>query len=91
MLDDLIESASGGWGIAAAVVVGASLLALRGGRPLAKKAVQGYLTANDTVRGWTASAVEQAQDLYEESKAELAATTNETGGARRADRAPAEA
>src|SRR5437764_12203397 len=64
MFDDLIEAASGGWGVASAVIVGAGLLAARGGRPLLKRAIQGYLTASDTVRGWTAEVVEQAQDLY---------------------------
>ncbi len=76
MFDDVIEVASGGWGIGAALVLGASLLAVRGGRPLAKSVIRGYLTATDTVRGWTANAVEQAQDLYAESKAEVASPSN---------------
>jgi hypothetical protein len=74
MLDDVIEVASGGWGIGAALVVGVGLLAARGGRPLAKNVIRGYLSASDAVRGWTASAVEHAQDLYAESKAEVVAT-----------------
>ena len=74
MLDDVIEVAGGGWGIGAALVIGVGLVAVRGGRPLAKNVIRGYLTATDTVRGWTASAVEHAQDLYAESKAEVAAT-----------------
>jgi hypothetical protein len=85
MLDDVIEVASGGWGIGAAVVIGVGLLAVRGGRPLAKGAIRGYLTAadsvrgaTDSIRGWTASAVEQAQDLYAESKAEVAATPSKS-------------
>ena len=73
MLDDVIEVASGGWGIGTALVVGVGLLAVRGGRPLAKNAIRGYLTVTDAVRGWTASAVEHAQDLYAESKAEVVA------------------
>jgi hypothetical protein len=80
MLDDVLEAASGGWGIGAALVLGVGLIAVRGGRPLAKGAIRGYLTAADSVRtaaetvqGWTASAVEQVQDLYAESKAEAAA------------------
>ena len=76
MFDDVIEVASGGWGIGAALVLGVSLLAVRGGRPLAKSVIRGYLTATDTVRGWTANAVEQAQDLYAESKAEVASPSN---------------
>ena len=87
MFDDLIEAASGGWGVVTALVVGGGLLAARGGRPLAKRAIRGYLTAADTVRSWTADVVEQAQDLYAESKAELAASTREaaeTAGAKRA-------
>ena len=71
MFDDLLETLSGGWGIGTAAVVGAGLLAARGGRPLAKQAIRGYLTAADAVRGWTATVVEQAQDLYAESRAEL--------------------
>lgn len=74
MLDDAIEAVSGGWGIGAAVVLGVGLLAVRGGRPLAKSAIRGYLSASETIRGWTANAVEHAQDLYAESKAEVAAT-----------------
>jgi hypothetical protein len=71
MLDDMIEVATGGWGWGLALATGAGLLAWRGGRPLAKQAIRGYLTAADTVRGFTANAVEQAQDLYAESKAEV--------------------
>jgi hypothetical protein len=74
MLDDVIEFASGGWGIGTAVVVGTGLLAARGGRPLVKRMIRGYLTATESVRGWTANAVEQAQDLYAESKAEAVVT-----------------
>jgi hypothetical protein len=73
MIEDIIDAASGGWGWGVALAAGVGLLAWRGGRPLAKSAVRGYLTATDTVRGWTANAVEQAQDLYAESKAEIAA------------------
>jgi hypothetical protein len=71
MLDDVIDVATGGWGWSVALAAGAGLLAWRGGRPLAKRAIRGYLTAADSVRGWTANAVEQAQDLYAESKAEV--------------------
>ncbi len=76
MLEDAFEVVGGGWGIGAAVLVGAGLLAARGGRPLVKGAIRGYMTATDAVRGWTANAVEQAQDLYAESKAEVAMTTD---------------
>ena len=85
MFDDLIELPVGGFGLAAAVVVGTGLLAARGGRPLLKRAIQGYLTASDTVRTWTATAIEQAQDLYEESKAELAESTDQPVGAAKAE------
>ncbi len=98
MLDDLMDGVSGGWGLGAALVVGAGLLAIRGGRPLAKGAVRGWLTLSssarelgggagtsvrgtvtrlsDSVRGVTATVVEQAQDLYAESKAEVAGRVN---------------
>lgn len=89
MFDDLLDAAGGGWGVVGALAIGAGLLALRGGRPVAKRAIHGYLTVSDTVRSWTASAVEQAQDLYEESKAELA--EDAAGENRRAKPATAEA
>jgi hypothetical protein len=74
MLDDVIEVAGGGWGWGVALAAGVGLLAWRGGRPLVKNAVRGYLTTTDAVKGWSASAVEQIQDLYAESKAEVAGT-----------------
>ena len=92
MFDDLIEAASGGWGVSLAVLIGAGLLLGRGSRPLLKRATQGYLTVADAARGWTATVIEQAQDLYEESKAELAATSSEAvAEGRRANPACAEA
>ena len=71
MFDDVIELASGGWGLGLAVVVGGGLLLAKGGRPLIKKAIQGSLSAVDAVKSASAGLVEHAQDLYEESKAEL--------------------
>ena len=89
MFDDVIEVASGGWGWGVALAAGVGLLAWRGGRPLAKNAIRGYFTATDAVRGWTASAVEQAQDLYAESKAEVGVTS--TNGASGRAASPARA
>jgi hypothetical protein len=80
MIDDVIEVAGGGWGWGVALAAGVGLLAWRGGRPLVKSAVRGYLTASDAVRGWTANAVEQAQDLYAESRAEIAASPTTVSG-----------
>jgi hypothetical protein len=79
MFEDLVELPSGGMGLAVVAVVGAGLLAARGGRPLLKGAIRSYLTVSETVRGWSATVVEQAQDLYEESKAELAETATTAG------------
>ena len=101
MLDDVVDGIGGGWGFGAALIVGAGLLALRGGRPLAKNAVRGWLTVSsgarevggnaggglrgaatrlsESVRGLTANVVEQAQDLYAESKAEVAGRANRAG------------
>jgi hypothetical protein len=80
MLEDAIDVASGGWGWGVALAAGVGLLAWRGGRPMVKTAVRGYLTASDSVRGWAASAVEQAQDLYAESKAEVASAGQRVAG-----------
>jgi hypothetical protein len=73
MFDEVGEWLGGGWGLGAAAVVGAGLLVARGGRPLAKEAIKGCLSLTDAARTWSATMVEQAQDLYEESKAELEA------------------
>jgi hypothetical protein len=101
LIEDALESIGGGWGFGAALVVGAGLLAIRGGRPLAKSAVHAWLTVSsgvadvggnagegvrgaaarlsDGVRGLSANVVEQAQDLYAESKAEVAGRLNRSG------------
>jgi hypothetical protein len=77
MFDEVIDFAAGGWGLGLALVVGGGLLLAKGGRPLIKKGIQGYLSAVDTVKSATAGLVEQAQDLYEESKAEVGSAAAE--------------
>jgi uncharacterized protein (DUF697 family) len=78
MFEDLADLPAGGIGFAAAAVIGVGLLAARGGRPLLKGAIRGYLSVSEAARTWTATVVEQAQDLYEESKAELAESNGQT-------------
>ena len=65
-----------GVGLVAVLVGGAGLLASRGARPLAKNVIKGALTASETARRWATTAVEEAQDLYEETRAELNATAD---------------
>ena len=65
-----------GVGLVVALVGGAGLLASRGARPLVKNAIKGGLTVGETARRWAATAVEEAQDLYEETRAEMSATAD---------------
>jgi len=72
MFDDVIELASGGWGLGLAVVVGGGLLLAKGGRPLIKKAIQWRFEPRSTRSRaprpvWSS----KPKDLYEESKAEV--------------------
>ncbi len=90
MFEDALDTLGGGWGLGAALVVGAGLLVARGGRPMVKGALRGWFTARgvleeagtsarglaarlaDGARSLSATVVEQAQDVYAETKAELA-------------------
>ena len=65
-----------GVGLVVALVGGTGLLASRGARPLAKNVIKGAMTAGETARRWATTAVEEAQDLYEETKAELNTTAD---------------
>jgi hypothetical protein len=74
-VDELLEGGLGGsiWGLGAAVVAGAALLAWKGGRPLAKKAITGALVLSQRAQELAAEATEQAQDLYAEARSEFEA------------------
>jgi hypothetical protein len=77
----LIPGVLGPWGLIATVAVGGALVAARGPRPLAIKLIGGYLTVSEGIRNLSASVVEQAQDLYEEGRAQFrsSAAGNPTG------------
>lgn len=74
-LGDLLEGGLGGsvWGFGAAVVAGVALLAWKGGRPLAKKAITGAMVLSERAREAAAEASEQVQDLYAEARSEFEA------------------
>ncbi|MCL5266071.1 MAG: DUF5132 domain-containing protein [Chloroflexi bacterium] len=74
-LDDVVEGVIGGtsWGLGLGIAAGALLLAARGGRPLMKGAVKGYLTLSEKVKEATAEVAEELQDVYAEAKAEYEA------------------
>ncbi|MBM2810283.1 MAG: hypothetical protein HW416_1042 [Chloroflexi bacterium] len=61
---------SGGPALGIAVLAGAGLFALKGGRPVAKKAITGYLALSEWAREFAAETSEQVQDLYAEAKTE---------------------
>jgi Protein of unknown function (DUF5132) len=73
-LDDLLIGVArgAGWSLGVATVAGVAVLAGKGARPLAKRAMVGYLLLADRVRELTAEATEQLQDIYAEAQAELA-------------------
>jgi hypothetical protein len=75
-VDDVVDGVVGGttWGLGVAMVAGAVLLVGKGGRPLAKRAIKGYLILTDAARELTAEATEQLQDIYAEARAELEAS-----------------
>jgi hypothetical protein len=83
-LDDVVDTVVGGtvWGLSAAALAGTALLLGKGGRPLVKQAVKGYLVASargrelaaeavERLRELTAEASEQLADIYAEARAEL--------------------
>lgn len=61
----------GGPALGLAVLAGAGLVAMKGGRPVAKKAITGYLTLSEWAREFAAETSEQVQDLYAEAKTEF--------------------
>jgi hypothetical protein len=71
-VDDLVEGAVGGalWGVALVAGGAAAAFACPRAKPLAKRAIVGYLALTERTRTAVAEAVEQAQDLYAEAKYE---------------------
>ena len=82
IFDDLVDGVAGGtvWGLGVAAVAGAVLLAGKGGRPLAKWAVKGYLLVRERAREVTSEAADQLHDIYEGAQAELAEVVEEFVG-----------
>lgn len=72
MLQDVVEGffESIGWGLGGAVVAGAVILGGPRAKPLAKRAIKGYLLATRRLRAAAAEAAESFQDLYAEAKHE---------------------
>jgi hypothetical protein len=81
VLDGIGNGAVGGLGLA--LVVGAALLLGKGGRPLAKGAVKGYLAVAERASGLFTECPEQFQDLYADGRAGLAAGSGRATRARR--------
>lgn len=90
-VDDVVEGVVGGttWGLGVALIAGAVLLVGKGGRPVAKQAIKGYLVASERARALgfgaaararelTAEATEQLQDIYAEARAELEQSNGHT-------------
>lgn len=71
-LDEVFDSLVGGttWGLGVAAVAGAVLLVGKGGRPLAKRAIKGYLVLSERAREPRVEASEQLQGIYAEARAE---------------------
>lgn len=80
-LDDLLDgvlgsSVLGGLGVTALAV--AAVIGAPRAKPLAKKAIKGYLTATQRARELTAESTEKLQDLYAEAKYEFETGLSET-------------
>jgi hypothetical protein len=71
-VDDIVEGAVGGtlWGVALVAGGAAAAFASPRAKPIAKRAIVGYLALTERARTAVAEAVEQAQDLYAEAKYE---------------------
>jgi hypothetical protein len=82
IFDDLVDGLLGGtvWELGVAAVAGAVLLAGKGGRPLAKQAIKGYLEVRERTREWTSETADQLHDIYEGAQAELAEVVEELVG-----------
>ena len=72
-LDDVGTGFLGGgaWGLGLALVAGVGLLAWKGGRPLAKRAITGALVLSQRAQELAAETTEQLQDLYAEARSEF--------------------
>ena len=79
-LDKVVDSVVGGTrrGLSAAALVGTAVFLERGGRPLVKRALKGYLRgrelaaeAVERLQELSADASEQLQDIYAEVRAEV--------------------
>ena len=86
MLEDAIETLSGGWGLSLALLAGGALLLGQATRPAVKTGFKGWFAGRDSVSGLparakalVASAGEQIQDLYAEARAEMAKTAKAAG------------
>lgn len=82
IFDDLADGLVGGtvWGLGVAAVAGVVLLAGKGGRPLAKQAIKGYLLVRERTDALRSEAAEQLHDIYEGAQAELAEVVEELVG-----------
>ncbi|MGI5837158.1 MAG: DUF5132 domain-containing protein [Chloroflexota bacterium] len=71
-MPSIIETMIGGFaaGVGFAIGIGATAIGSEKARPLAKRAMKGYLMAVDRVKEMAAEAGETMQDLYAEAKAE---------------------
>lgn len=69
----LLEDRSKGWGLAiglAVLAVSAAPKLMKAGRPFVKRAIKGYLTAQEKAKEVVAESAERMQDLYAEAKHE---------------------
>lgn len=84
-MDEILDFVPGGPWLVGAVALLAIPGIRRNLRPLAKSAIRAGISVTDEVKKWTAEAREQANDLYEEAKAErvqaLEDEANDTGSA----------
>jgi len=67
-----------GWIIGLGITLGAASAFSNGAKPVAKKAIKGYLTASDRARIWAAEMGEHIEDIYAEARMEYDASRQST-------------
>ena len=72
VIEDLLEGILGGttWGIGLLAAAAVATVGAPHAKPLAKRAIRGYLVVTERARGALAEASESLQDLYVEAKHE---------------------
>ncbi|HET6386194.1 MAG TPA: DUF5132 domain-containing protein [Armatimonadota bacterium] len=83
-MEEILEviGGSAGWIIGVGITLGLASTLTGGAKPLAKKAIKGYLSASERLRVTAAEWGENLQDLYAEARMEYDTSQAAANGAR---------